>query len=90
LGRLLGRQGGYFITLPHNVLDRLKAARSWRELQRRDPEARDGTVTPAAGANPPDGTGFPRRIADKVAIHNEDRREAAFGPPPDHKRDAQS
>jgi hypothetical protein len=27
LGRLLGRQGGYFITLPHNVLDRLKAAR---------------------------------------------------------------
>jgi hypothetical protein len=30
-----------------------------RELQRRDPEAREGAVTPDAGANPPGGTRTP-------------------------------
>jgi hypothetical protein len=45
------------MTLPPAMLDPIKEpARPGRELQRRDPQARDGAVMPAAGANPPDGT----------------------------------
>jgi hypothetical protein len=42
------------------MLDPIKEpAHPGRELERRDPEARDGAVTPAAAANPPDGTRIP-------------------------------
>jgi hypothetical protein len=42
-------KGGYFITLPHGVVDRLKALRvSGRELQRRDHPRCEGENQPHA------------------------------------------